>query len=376
MKRVTALLLLGVLLAASILSARFTRAAAESPDTNAQSMICIENSTDRVLYEKNAHKKLPMASTTKIVTAITVIDACDDLERVITVPDKAVGVEGSSIYLERGEKCKIIDLLYGLMLQSGNDCAEALAITVGGSIEKFAEMMNATAKKVGVTDSNFVTPHGLHHDEHYTTAYDLARITSYAMKNPVFAEIVATKRHTMPWQGRNYDRVILNKNKILSTFDGGDGVKTGFTKKAGRCLVSSATRYGMRVICVVLNCGPMFEDCASIMNKAFDEYALVPLLPEGKAGTANVIDGRRDTVDYGYGKQIYYPLSKDEIDAIRIEREVYDAVAPIKENAEIGKFFVYLENQLLFEEKLVTIEAVSAPDYGQRLAQIVRAWTK
>lgn len=376
MKRLLAFSVAVVLLVTTLIYATVTAAGAAG-ETSARSMICIEGSSCRVLEEKNAHEKLPMASTTKIVTAITVIDCCDDLERVITVPDKAVGVEGSSIYLEKGEKCKIIDLLYGLMLQSGNDCAEALAITVGGSLEGFAELMNATAAKVGVTDSHFVTPHGLHHDEHYTTAYDLAMITAYAMQNPVFAEIVATKRHTMPWQGREYDRVILNKNKILSTFDGGDGVKTGFTKKAGRCLVSSATRNGMRVICVVLNCGPMFEDCAAIMERAFERFALTPLLPEPFiVGRTSVADGRENSVEVGAEQQVYYPLTAEEQDKIQIEQTLEPLTAPFTRGTLAGKFSVYLDKQLLFTEKLVTINGVEPPSYAQRLQQVVRGWTK
>ena len=263
-------------------------ALSESVQTSAQSMLLLENSTNRVLYERNADKKRPMASTTKIVTAITVIENASDLERTVKVPSAAVGVEGSSVYLEHDEELKIIDLLHGLMLQSGNDCAVALAITVGGSVEKFAEMMNVTAKKAGATNSNFVNPHGLHDDNHYTTARDLALISSYAMKNPVFESIVSTKRYTMPWMGRDYDRVVMNKNKILSTFDGGDGIKTGYTKRAGRCLVSSATRDGMRVICVVLDCGPMFEECGALMERAFSEYKLEKVCSTDKVCTVEI----------------------------------------------------------------------------------------
>ena len=262
------LLLATILLFPVMQYAKAEEAAYVGAITSAKAMAVIEASTGRLLYEKSKDLKLPMASTTKICTAITVIENCDNIEKTVTVPDKAVGVEGSSIYLQKSEKVKIIDLLYGLMLQSGNDCAEALAITVGGSIEHFAAMMNETAAKAGATNSNFVTPHGLHDDNHYTTAYDLALISAYAFKNPVFEQIVSTKKHIMPWEGRNYPRVIVNKNKILSTYEGGDGVKTGFTKKAGRCLVSSATRDGMRIIAVVLNCGPMFEDCASLDRKS------------------------------------------------------------------------------------------------------------
>ena len=268
-----------------------TRASA-SVSCSAKSMITIENSSNRVLYEHNADQKLPMASTTKIVTAITVIERCGDLEQVVRVPAVAVGVEGSSIYLEKDEPLRIIDLLHGLMLQSGNDCAVALAVTTAGSVEKFAEWMNETAAAVGASNSHFVTPHGLHDDDHYTTARDLALITSHAMKNEIFERIVSTKRYTMPWQGRNYNRVVLNKNKLLSNFEGADGVKTGFTKKAGRCLVSSATRNGMRVISVVLNDGPMFEDCAALMEQAFSEYTLTQLAPTSVCGRTKVIEGK------------------------------------------------------------------------------------
>lgn len=238
----------------------------------ARAMAVTEYSTGQLLYAKNAQQKLPMASTTKICTAATVLRLCDDLEKEIEVPDSAVGVEGSSVYLQRGEKVKIIDLLYGLMLRSGNDCAHALAVSVCGDISSFAKEMNETARLAGATDSNFVNPHGLHDDNHYTTAYDLCKIAAYAYTLPHFAEIVSTQKHTMPWADHDCPRVLFNKNKILTTYEGGDGVKTGYTKKAGRCLVASATRNGMRVIAVVLDCGPMFEECARLMDSAFAQF--------------------------------------------------------------------------------------------------------
>lgn len=343
--------------------------------TSAQSMLLLENSTNRVLYERNADKKHPMASTTKIVTAITVIENEGNLERTVKVPSVAVGVEGSSVYLERDEELKIIDLLHGLMLQSGNDCAVALAVIVGGSVEKFAEMMNATAKKAGATNSNFVNPHGLHEDNHYTTARDLALISSYAMKNPVFESIVATKRYTMPWKGRDYDRVVINKNKILSTFDGGDGIKTGYTKKAGRCLVSSATRDGMRVICVVLDCGPMFEDCGALMEQAFSEYKLEKVCGTDKMCTVPVKEGKADFVDCAPEKELYYPLKEGEKDLIDYRIEKADGLtAPVGVGVEVGKIKITLANRLLFEEKLVTIKGVNELDYLDRLKEVIGGW--
>lgn len=347
-----------------------------SVPTSAASMAVIECSTGRLLYAKNEDEKRPMASTTKICTAATVLDCCEDLEKVIEVPDKAVGVEGSSIYLQKGEKVKIIDLLYGLMLQSGNDCAEALAITVGGSIEGFAEKMNETARRAGATDSHFVTPHGLHDDDHYTTAHDLCKIAAYAFRNPVFAEIVATKKHTMPWEGRDYPRVLVNKNKILSTYEGGDGVKTGFTKKAGRCLVSSATRNGMRVIAAVLNCGPMFEECAALMDKAFDEYSLCRVADGTQiAQTVAVRDGKSESVDVRGKESFFYPLRADEQDEIRVEVSCENELrAPVVADTVAGNFRVYLRNQLLFEGKLYTINTVAERDVGDKLKDLIEAW--
>ncbi len=350
-------------------------ALSESVQTSAQSMLLLENSTNRVLYERNADKKRPMASTTKIVTAITVIENASDLERTVKVPSAAVGVEGSSVYLEHDEELKIIDLLHGLMLQSGNDCAVALAITVGGSVEKFAEMMNVTAKKAGATNSNFVNPHGLHDDNHYTTARDLALISSYAMKNPVFESIVSTKRYTMPWKGRDYDRVVMNKNKILSTFDGGDGIKTGYTKRAGRCLVSSATRDGMRVICVVLDCGPMFEECGALMERAFSEYKLEKVCSTDKVCTVAVREGKEVGVDCAPEKELYYPLKDGEIEKIELHIEKADElIAPVVEGVEVGKIKITLANRLLFEEKLVTIKGVNELDYLDRLKEVIGGW--
>lgn len=343
--------------------------------TSAQSMLLLENSTNRVLYEKNADKKRPMASTTKIVTAITVIENEKNLDRTVKVPNSAVGVEGSSVYLEKDEELKIIDLLHGLMLQSGNDCAVALAISVGGSVERFAEMMNLTAKKAGAENSNFVNPHGLHDDNHYTTARDLALISSYAMKNPVFESIVSTKRYTMPWKGRDYDRIVINKNKILSTFDGGDGIKTGFTKRAGRCLVSSAKRDGMRVICVVLDCGPMFEECAALMERAFSEYRLEKILNIEKVCAIPVKYGKADFADCAPEREIYYPLKDGEKEMLDYSIEKSSGfIAPVAEGVEAGKIKITLANRLLFEEKLVTIKGVNELDYIDRLKEVIGGW--
>ena len=224
----------------------------------------MEWETGQVLHEKSANLPLPMASTTKILTAITVLEGCTNLAEVISIPQEAVGIEGSSVYLQSGGKYSVQDLLYGLMLRSGNDCAVALALHFGGSISNFCAKMNVIAQKAGALNSHFENPHGLPCENHYTTARDLCYITRYALKNKTFSDIVATKSY----DERNWK----NKNKFLNLFDGVLGVKTGYTKEAGRCLGSAARRNGRTLICTVVNCGPMYERSAELLNKAFASY--------------------------------------------------------------------------------------------------------
>lgn len=343
---------------------------------SAECMIVIERDSGRVLNEKNADKMRPMASTTKIATAITVIEKVADLDKKVKVPAVAVGVEGSSIYLEKDEELSVRDLLCGLMLQSGNDCAVALAVTTAGSVEKFADMMNETAIKAGAENTHFVNPHGLHDDNHYTTARDLARIAAYAMKNETFRQIVSTKRYTTSWKGRDYDRVIVNKNKILSTYEGGDGVKTGYTVKAGRCLVASATREGMNVIAVVLNCGPMFEDCRALMDEAFRNFKLRNVTDAvGENISSLVTEGKADSVKLGCTDKFLYPLTESEYNSLRyVAEDVKPMRAPVSEGDENGKIKIYSGNRLLFETKLYSIESVEPLSVADRLGDIVKMW--
>ena len=242
----------------------------KSSYASAQAEIAMELSTGTVLTESNAQAQLPMASTTKILTAIIIIEDCN-LDEEITVPNEAVGVEGSSIYLAKDEKIDIRDLLYGLMLRSGNDSATALAIHHSGSIENFAAVMNERAKKMGAERSHFKNPSGLPDNEHYTTAYDLCTIACYAMKNETFKEIVSTKNYAGKYKN------FLNKNKILYKYESANGIKTGYTLKAGRCLVSSAEKNGMDIVCVVLNCPEMYERSIDIFESCFNKFKLIRL---------------------------------------------------------------------------------------------------
>lgn len=233
--------------------------------------IVIDAKKRTVYKEYNEHLRLPMASTTKVMTALIVIENCK-LDEKVKIPKQAVGIEGSSIYLKEGEELSVGELLYGLMLRSGNDAACALAIHVAGSVENFAEIMNIRAQAMKLTDSHFTNPSGLHDDNHYTTAYDLAVIACEAMKYAEFRKIVSTNFISVG-KGEN-TRYFKNKNKMLHLYEGGNGIKTGFTKKAGRCLVSSATRDGVTMVSVVLNRPDMWNESVALLDYAFDNYSV------------------------------------------------------------------------------------------------------
>lgn len=307
--------------------------------TTAQSAVVMERSSHRILFSKNADAHLPMASTTKIVTALTVLNNAN-LDDVVEISSEAVGIEGSSIYLRAGEHLTVRELLYGLMLRSGNDSAVALALHVAGSVEAFAEMMNETAREAGCVDSNFVNPHGLHDDDHYTSAHDLAVLTCVAMENADFREIVATKTTRISNEGMEYDRVLVNKNKLLSNFNDADGVKTGYTKKAGRCFVGSATRDGMQVVVVVLNCGPMFEETADMLDTAFANYQLQTVIPQNKICGSRVEHGKR--CYYMCPDRFSYPITKGEKLTTEIDLE-----------SETPTVKALLNDKIVFERELV-----------------------
>ena len=274
MKKLKKSIILSIILGVFMLRVISFAPAKASAVQPVSSEIVIERESGEILHGIKVDERVSIASLTKIVTAITAIENCPT-DKKITVTKDMVGVEGSSIYLKEGEILTLKELLFGLMLRSGNDAATAIAFCVAGDIISFAKMMNATAEKVGATDSHFVNPHGLEQEGHYSTAKDLAYITAYALKNPVFAEIVSTKTAKISDTVSGAERVLVNKNKILKTLDGADGVKTGYTKVSGRCLVSSATRNGVQLICVVINCGPMYERSAELINACFEKYKLV-----------------------------------------------------------------------------------------------------
>lgn len=342
-------------------------------------MVLIEKNSKRILAEKDKDLKLPMASTTKIVTALTILENVENLYEEKVVNPKAVGIEGTSIYLRKNEKLSTYDLLCGMMLASGNDAAAELAYRTSGSIEEFAKLMNQTAKKAGALNSNFKNPHGLDEEGHYTTAYDLALITAKAMDYHIFRKIVSSTSMYIKAGGENeHDktRLVVNKNKLLKNFEGADGVKIGFTDNAGRCLVSSATRDGMTLICVVLNCSPMFQESADILEQGFKTYSYKELLPSySYLKKLPVLNGRENEVKLFSKKGFSYPLSNEEIFDILIDLELPEILtAPLKKEQVVGKIVIKLKDQILFEENVYTTDEVESIDFFENLKTIIKKW--
>lgn len=367
MKKVLKIFLTAALALSVYFSSSLTVSAA---GTSAKACVVMEAGSGRILYSKNPDERLPEASTTKIMTALVVAENAD-ADTVVRVPEQAQGVEGSSVYLRAGEHLTVKELLYGLMLQSGNDCAVALALTVGGSIENFAAMMNDKAAALGCRNTNFVNPHGLPDDNHYTSAHDLAVISAAAMNNPLVKEIVSTKKINISNEGYGYDRVIVNKNKILSSFEGANGVKTGYTKKAGRCFVGAAERNGMQLISVVLNCGPMFEESMSLMDEMFDKYEMKNLA-EGVAipRCVAVKKGRSGSVEVACESEMRFPLKKDGSENGKIRRtlSMTDVLkAPVGKGDKAGELKVSFDNRLIFSSNIVTLNKVEKAGIFSRL---------
>lgn len=346
-------------------------------NSSSKALTLLESNTHRVLKVKNSNMKLPMASTTKIMTAIVSIENCDNLDEIVPIDAKSIGIEGTSIYLRKSDKLTVKELLYGLMLASGNDASMALANFFGkGEIQTFVNMMNDKAKEIGAVNTHFVNPHGLDEKEHYTTSYDLALITSYAMKNDTFREIVSTKNITINGNDEVENRFLYNKQKLLKTYPGCVGVKTGFTDNAGRCSVSAVDKDGMLVICVVLNCRDMFEESARLLDEIFEEFSMTKILPSYNIMTeVKVKDGSMDKVRVFSLKQFDYPLTESEKSFIVIKSDIPDIIdAPIEKESTIGTITVTLNNEEIFKDEIYTLDDVECKDIKSEIQQIIEQW--
>lgn len=345
--------------------------------SSAKAMSVIEANSGRELLSKNSDKELAMASTTKIMTALVAIENTPDLDKVVNIDKRAIGIEGTSIYLTDKENLTMRELLYGLMLASGNDASVAIASEVtNGDIDLFIEMMNKKAQEIGANHTHFANTHGLDAKNHYTSAHDLAVITSCAIKNPVFKEIVSTKRTTIAGNDKVEKRYLKNKEKLLNTYEGCIGVKTGFTDNAGRCNVTAVEKDNMLVICVVLNCPDMFEESARLLDEVFEKYTNEIVLPIGYIQTQVTVNGGKcEKVNVFNKKEFNYPLTNIEKSLIIIESDLPDELeAPIEKDSAIGTIMVKLNDQIIFSDSIYTMDSVEKQIIRTEIEDIIDNW--
>lgn len=288
---------------------------------------------NKVIASSDMDRKLSMASTTKIMTALIACEICD-LSEIIEVSDKMIAVEGSSVGLQVGDKISYESLLYGMMLESGNDAALCIAVSISGSQESFAALMNEKAKQIGMKNSNFVTPNGLDDEYHYSTAYDMAVLGGFAMNNELFAKIVGTKKYKAVYNDGETYRTYYNHNRLLSSLEGAEGIKTGFTKKSGRCLVTSCCRNGVRLIAVTLNDGNDWKDHRDLYDYGFKQYQQVSLPKVNKyidiaGGKTNEIKAESVDTDIYFYDGLYSDIKKK----IYVPKFLY---APVKKGDKVG----------------------------------------
>lgn len=294
----------------------------------------------RELFVRNPDERSLIASTTKIMTALIVCEQCNVLDR-MRIPKEAVGIEGSSMYLKEGEVLTLQELLYGLMLSSGNDAAVALAIYCGGTVEGFAELMNDKARNLGLTGTHFENPNGLDSPGHYSTARDLAKLAAYAMKNPIFYKTVSAK------SVRIGERCLTNHNKLLWKLEGADGVKTGFTKAAGRILVSSATRQGRRIIGVTIDAPDDWNDHCQLLNEGFARYQDRQIVQAGqRVSVQEVLGGDARRIEVQAAEDFSYALAAEECPQLVLPGPGF-VYAPAVEGAEAGFAYVLINGTVI-----------------------------
>ncbi|MCS0672298.1 D-alanyl-D-alanine carboxypeptidase family protein [Cytobacillus firmus] len=339
--------LMAMVLATALMMMNIPQKAEASVSVSARSAILMEQDSGRILYQKDANEVRRIASITKIMTAILAIES-GKMDDMVKVSDRAVRAEGSSIYLKAGEKIKLEDLVYGLMLRSGNDSAVAIAEHVGGSLEGFGFLMNKKAEEIGMKNTHFANPHGLDdHEDHYSTAYDMALLTRYAMNNETYQKIAGTKVHRAPNPNESWDRVWKNKNRLLTElYEYCTGGKTGYTKRAKRTLVTTASKGSLNLIAVTLNGPDDWNDHINMYETAFKTYDIVEVLPEG------IIEDIDDEYYKGkvYLKHSYhYPVLKKEKDKFKINIKLQKPETEWKDSRTmpevIGQATVYFEDQ-------------------------------
>ena len=352
--------------------------ASEVPGTiYSKGSVLIEKESKRVLYEKNAHEKMAMASTTKIMTCIVAIEA-GKLDEIVTVSGKAARAPKVKLNLKTGEKQKLGDLLYSLMLESHNDTAVAIAEHVGGSVEEFCAMMTEKAKAIGAENTCFETPNGLDGQAHYSTPYDMALIAAYALDNPEFVKIINTPQIEIPTTQVEGSKkhTLINKNRFLSQYEGAEGVKTGYTSKAGHCFVGAVKKEDMELIGVALGAGwdskgksRKYTDVIKLMNYGYNNYKKYKVLDKGEEkGSVKVTNGKVEDVTLYVDETVILPLTEHEKETIELKKTVTDELqAPIDENQVVGKVEVICDGKVLKKVDLLASQKVDKANLLDKL---------
>ncbi len=324
-------------------------------NTSAKAAVVIDGFTGEILYSQNCDERLPMASTTKIMTALLLCELGGDLSQELVTTREMVTVEGSSMGLQVGDTVTYHDLLYGMMLASGNDAANTTAIALGGSVSEFVDMMNERADKMGLINTHFVTPSGLDADEHYTTAYELALIAKEALKNEEFAKAAASKTARLCYGNPPYNRTLTNHNKLLKMYDDIVGVKTGFTKKSGRCLVSASQKDGKFVIAVTLNDGNDWQDHRSLLDLGLSLIESKTFSPQQSDISLHVTNGQQinltipsATINVTENSNVNY--------IINLPHFLY---APIKKGEQIGSVYYYCNDNTVYEKTIIATKGIT-----------------
>jgi D-alanyl-D-alanine carboxypeptidase (penicillin-binding protein 5/6) len=342
------------------------------PSVDAYTAIVMDMKSGRVLCGKKIHEKRSMASTTKIMTAILAIEN-GKMDSMVETSRRAAGIGGSDIGIQEGKQYTLQTLLYGMLLNSGNDAAIAVAEHIGGSVDGFVKMMNSKAKEIGAVDTSFANPHGLDAEGHYSTAYDMALIARYALKNKTFSSIVSTKTYYIAGFG------LYNTNEMLTSYYGADGVKTGYTGKAGRCLITSATRDGMRLISVVLGSPTRYkraEASKKLLDYCFKNYRYYSLLKEGALIKTIPIDrGRGNAVNVRTSEGVVMPLTENEYE--NLDTEVWlpgRLKAPVYAGSDLGYVNLSVNGETLVNVSLKAWEDIEKKDFHDYLLEIIKVW--
>lgn len=371
--------IIGILLSAAVLLPFAPKADAVSlAGLSAKAAILIDAQTGTVIAEKNEKQRLPMASTTKIMSALLLLES-GDLDTQFKVDNNAIMVEGSSMGLCEDDIVTKRALCYGMLLPSGNDAANQTAVMLAGSTEKFAEMMNDRAKKIGLEDTNFVTPSGLHDENHYSTAYDMAMLTREALKNEDFREICGTKRAKLKFGNPPYERWLVNTNKLLTMYDGCIGVKTGFTDEAGRCLVSAAEKNGVTLICVTLNASDDWNDHKKMYDYGFSVSESCEVSFDSSDLRVNVAGGTAKELPVGLENVPSYTVVNGIEPKITSEILMTNFVyAPAEKGKAVGRVNFYSDGKLMCTVDLVTKDGCGADirEHRQGIYETVLEWFK